>query len=143
MHGTVTIIYIQITQNRSMQPLYHICTPPPTPHTHCLVFIIGPTSVRTVFGSDEGLVCAAYLTDGDPMIIWSTNATGADLSNIIDFMDLPRYVEIVSLNITVDSGYCGTYTCTEKILSGSFSQQVTVDVGESILLNYTLKLRKI
>ncbi len=68
------------------------------------------------------------------MITWSTNATGADLSNIIDFMDLPQSVQIVSLNVTVDSGYCGTYTCTEEILSGSFSKQVTVDVGESILL---------
>ena len=110
---------------------------PPSPHaTHTLltiVFIVGPTSVTTVFGSEEGLVCAAFLTDGDPDITWSTNATGADLSNVRDVMDLPENVEIVSLNITVDSGYCGTYTCTEEILSGSFSEQVTVDVGESIL----------
>ncbi len=97
------------------------------------VLVVPLETVNTVFGSTETLFCLAVKNNAQPVLEWSSNAVATDVSNTITSDDLPMHTESISLSITVDSGYCGNYTCTETRAPVTLSETVRVDVGKQCI----------
>ena len=61
------------------------------------------------------------------VVDWSTTALSADISDQRPLQIFPGFGRSASLNLTsVDSGYCGTYTCTIDETGESGSLSITI-----------------
>ena len=87
-------------------------------------FIEPDSGVLSVY-EDGSITCLDSVPE--TAVSWSTTATAADLSSTNDLVLSAISVSELFLN-SVDSGYCGEYTCTFN--NTGKSAAVTITVGE-------------
>ena len=104
-----------------------------------IVLIVTPGPLVTEYGRMESIGCLATISDinSEAKVYWNSTAENADLSNTTEevMRDNLEYVDFLILTISVDSDYCGLYTCTEVSLPNDvFFDSIYVDVGELTFL---------